>query len=299
MLGKVLKNEWKGTCKIGGLMLIALAGVTFLGWLAFQSPMWKELSGEVYHYNSYGYNLGTGILNIVSIFTLVLYALMLVAISVGIIAYLGVRFYRTMYTDEGYLTHTLPVTEGKLLFAKTLVSGLWILIVSLGVVLSVFGLISFMISAMLPSGYSLSEFWREFQHVWDTELKDVFSLFEAELGMNFRGYFIYMIVSMILSSFTSIMTLFGAISLGQLFTKHRVLMAIVSYIGISMIKGILSSVAEGIVTGIYVGGIGDSPAIVGSYINTNMIISLVLSVVFAGLLYLASYLVNTKRLNME
>lgn len=296
MLGKLLKNEWKSTWRIGGLMLIVLAGVTFMGWLAFQSPMWQELSSETYYYRD---TIGVNILNLVSVCTLLLYAVMLVAVSVGIIAYLGVRFYKTMYTDEGYLTHTLPVTEGKLLFSKTLISGIWMLVISLGIVLSVFGLFTFMIDAMLPAGYSLSDFWREFRDVYDMELKEIFELAEAELGMNFRGYLIYLIVSLILSAFTSIMTLFGAISMGQLFTKHRVLMAIVSYIGISVFKGIFTSVVEGIITNIYVGSRSNSPAIIGSYINTNMIVGLVLSVVFAVVLYLVSWLVNTRKLNME
>ena len=188
MLGKLLKNEWKDTFKIGCLMLIVLVGVTFLGWLAFQSPMWQEMANDNLYYNA---TFGVSILNIASVCTLLLYAVMLVAISVGIIAYLGVRFYRTMYTDEGYLTHTLPVTEGKLLFTKTFVSGIWIFIISLGIILSMFALLAFMISAMLPSGYSLSDFWWEFQEVYETELKDLFVMIEKEMGMNFRAYWIY------------------------------------------------------------------------------------------------------------
>lgn len=296
MLGKLLKNEWKGTYKIGGLMLIVLVGVTFLGWLAFRSPMWQEMANDNYYYRS---TFGVSILNIVSVLTLLFYAIMLAAVSIGIIAYLGVRFYRTMYTDEGYLTHTLPVTEGQLLFTKTFISGIWILIISLGIILSVFALMAFMISAILPAGYTLSDFWQEFWRVYDTEIKDIFVMIEETFGMSFRGYFIYMIVSMILSAFTSVMTLFGAISMGQLFTKHRVLMAIASYIAVSMVKGIFGSVIEGIVTNVYANSASGSTEIVGSYINANMIIQLVLSVVFAALLYLVSWLVNTRRLNIE
>lgn len=297
MLGKLIKNEWKGTYKTGCLMLIGLVGITFLGWLAFQSPMWRQLSDENYYYRS---TFGVNILNITSVFTLLLYAMMLVAVSVGIIAFLGVRFYKTMYTDEGYLTHTLPVTEGQLLFTKTLISGVWILLINIGIILSVFMLMVFMVSAILPAGYSLSDFWEEFWRMYQEEgLEEMVLLFERELGLNFRGYFAYSIVSMIFGAFTSIITLFGAISLGQLFTKHRVLMAIVSYIGISIVKGICSSVVEGIVTGAYMGSRNNSPGIVGSYINTNMIISLIFSIIFAAGLYLVSWLVNTRKLNME
>lgn len=296
MLGKLFKHEWKGTYRIGCLMLVVLAGITFLGWLAFQSPMWQTLYNNNNYYSS---NFGISVLNLVSVFTLILYFVMLVAVPIGTMAYLGVRFYRTMYTDEGYLTHTLPVKEGQLMFVKTLISSLWILIISLGVILSVFGLMMFLISALLPPNYTFAQFWEEFQRVYETEMRDVFVMVEEELGISFHGYFIYMIISLILNAFTSIMTLFGAISIGQLFTKHRVLMAVVSYIVVKICTGIFSSAVEGIVTGVYAGSSRDSLTIVGSYLNTDLIIRLVLNLIFAALLYLASHLVNTRRLNLE
>ena len=297
MLGKLIKNEWKSTYRIGCLMLIVLAGITFLGWLAFQSPMWQTLADDNYYYRA---AFGVNILNLVSVFTLILYFIMLAAVSLGIIAYLGVRFYRTMYTDEGYLTHTLPVTEGQILFTKTLVSGIWILVISLGIILSVFVILLFMISAILPAGYTLSDAWWELQRVYEEAgMEEILAIMEQELGMNFRGYFVYMIISLIVGSFTSVMTLFGAISLGQIFTKHRVLMAIASYIAVNMFRGTVSSIVEGIVTGVYANSGFRSSTIVGSYINANMIIQFVLSVLFAVGLYLVSYLVNTRKLNME
>jgi len=111
MLGKLLKHEWKGIYKVGCLFLVALLGVSFLGWLAFQSPMWRSLAEDTVYQSGV-----LSLLDVASVFTLFLYALMLVAASVGIMVYLAIHFYKTMYTDEGYLTHTLPVTKNKLLF---------------------------------------------------------------------------------------------------------------------------------------------------------------------------------------
>ncbi len=296
MLGKLLKHEWKSTYRTGCLMLIVLVGITFLGWLAFRSPMWQTLYGDNDYYRN---NFGINILNLVSVFTLILYFVMLVAVPIGTMAYLGVRFYKTMYTDEGYLTHTLPVKEGQLMFCKTLISSLWVLIISVGVVLSVFGLMLFLVSAVLPPDYTLAEFWEEFRQVYETEMREVFAMIEKELGISFRGYFIYMIVSMVLSAFASIMTLFGAISMGQLFTKHRVLMAIVSYILVKIVSGIIGSAVEGIITVSYAKSTSESMTAIGSYFNTNMIVVLVLNLIFAALLYLVSWLVNTRRLNLE
>lgn len=294
MLGKLLKNEWKGTYRTGCLMLVMLAGVTFLGWLAFQSPMWHSMYDSGYGYQE---NFGINLLNLSSIFTLLFYFVMLAAVAIGIIVYLGLRFYKTMYTDEGYLTHTLPVTEGQLLFAKTFVSGIWVLIVSLAAILSVFAVCLFMVSALLPPEYTMADFWEEFQRYYRSDLARLLAAMKEELGFDLAAYCIFMAVSLVLGSFTRIITLFGAISIGQLSSKHRVLMAIVSYIGISMVSGIFGSVIEGIAGSFYVES--RSSAVFGRYINMNSVIGLVINVVLAGVLYLISYLINTKKLNLE
>ncbi len=299
MLGKVLKHEWKSTYKAGGLMLILLVCITFLGWLAFQSPMWLELSSETYMANVPRDSLGVSVLNLASTFTLLFYFIMLVVVGVGITVYLAIHFYRTMYTDEGYLTHTLPVTEGKLLLGKTLISGIWSLLISIGVVVSVLAVLLSMVAAMLPSGYTLGQLWKELQTAYQEELAEIVEMMELMLGMKFGSYFTFLIVSTVISSFTGIMILFGVISLGQLFTRHRVLMAIVFYIGVQIAGGIVSSIVQGIVAAVLADTAINSPAIVGNYYNASMITNLVVDVVFAALLYMASYLVNTRRLNME
>ena len=43
MLGKLVKHEWRSTYRMGCLMLFITLMVTFLGWLSFQSPMWRQL----------------------------------------------------------------------------------------------------------------------------------------------------------------------------------------------------------------------------------------------------------------
>ena len=38
---------------------------------------------------------------------------------------IAVRFYKNTYSDEGYLTHTLPVKRGTLLLAKVIAGTIW------------------------------------------------------------------------------------------------------------------------------------------------------------------------------
>lgn len=290
MLGKLIKHEWKSTYRVGCLMLLVLAGITFFGWLAFQSPMWQSMARDTYYYDS-----RVAILDIVSIFTLLLYVIMLVAVSVGIMVFLAVHFYKTMYTDEGYLTHTLPVTKNNLLFSKILISGIWVLILLAAVYVSMFALLNFMFGVILPDEYSVGEFWRMFFSEFGDAITEAFR--EEGMGVNLTAWGVYFIVSMLVSPFITVIIIFGAISMGQLFTKHRVLMAIVSYIGVMIVNGILGTVVEGIIVAAHVDG--NSAKALGGYFNSNMICSAVINVVMAVVMYLVSWYVSTKKLNME
>lgn len=289
MLGKLIKHEWKNTYKAGCLILASLVAITFLGWLAFQSPMWRSISGDGYR----NYDLPLAMLDLVSIFTLLFYAIMLAAASAGIIIYLALQFYRTMYSGEGYLTHTLPVTKNQLLISKILIGGVWTLIVTLGIMVSLGALVSFLVAASLPDEYTMGEFWRMFFQ----EFSKMIRVLERELDFELSFRLIIGIVSMVIGPFITLTILFGAISLGQLFTKHRVLMAIVCYIGVQMVSGLLGSLIEVIAAAVYATEYGGRTF--GVYMDVNSFSSHAVELILAIVLYLASYLVATKKLNLE
>ena len=111
MLGKLFKHEWKNTYKIGLLMVLIMIGVTVFGCASFFTPLW--VNG---FQNSFTGKLTP--IDILGIVFLIFYVISIIGVTYGILIYLGVRFYKSMYTDEGYLTHTLPVTSHHLLLIK-------------------------------------------------------------------------------------------------------------------------------------------------------------------------------------
>lgn len=276
MLGKLIKHEWKSTYRMGCLMLLITLIVTFLGWLSFQSPMWRQLSGD-------DYRMSFGLLDFLSIMVLLMYVFMLVGITYGIQIYLGVHFYKTMYTDQGYLTHTLPVDKHQLLVSKILVSGLWLMIVTVSVFLSGMLVMGSMGGAIMPTGYTWSDFWREMSPM----LRELFDM----LGMNSGFYLVLLLLSGILGPFVSVTILFGAVTMGQLFSKARALMAILCYLGVSMVNGILTSVVQGLLAF----GTWEFDTVM----DVSTFSSLIVQVIAAVLLYFAAYQITTKRLNME
>ena len=196
MLGKLIKHEWKKVSKAGCLMLVFVVIVTFFGWLAFQSPLWRGLAEDNYY-------AGINPWDIMSFLTLFLYVLMLTGITYGIVIYTGVHFYKTMYTDEGYLTHTLPVGKHQLLISKILVSGIWVMLVILAVMTSVILLILSFVGTILPEGYTLGWFLgRLFQ-----ELGIAIRNFRIDYNINLMRYLLALLFSVLIGPFVSVTTI--------------------------------------------------------------------------------------------
>lgn len=279
MLGKLIKYEWKRTSKVGYLLLGGVALITLFGWLAFQTPMWNP--------DRYGYG-GFGWLDVFGLLTLVLYVVMLVAVNYGILIYMGVHFYKTMYTDEGYLLHTLPVTKHEILGSKVLIDGLWMLLIALSVYLSVFLLILSMMSAIMPEDYTFVRFLGEVGGGFD----ELFYLLGIDLENELGLWVVLAVLTNVLTPFATVTTLFGAISIGQLCAKHRVLMAIVTYVGIVVGESIIGSLIRSIMA---FSGLSD----LGDYLGRSLYSNFWVNLLVAVGLYFVSWHVNEHRLNMD
>lgn len=270
MLGKLMKHEVKSTYKMGCLMLMAIGLITVFGWLAFQTPMWKSLSRNDFSF---------GWMDVFGFLTLMMYVLLLVGVNYGILIYLGVHFYKTMYTDEGYLTHTLPATKNQILGSKILVGSLWMVFETLAVIASLLILGVTMLAILMPKGFTLSQMWGEFS--------DFMGQLPASLGFDTIGWLIKMAVMSLFTSFTTVIILFGAISLGQLFSRHRLLMAILCYIGIMIAENLLSTLLRSLTFSVY------------RYMDTSMNINFICNLFLAVGLYFVSYYVNSRKLNLQ
>lgn len=105
MVGKLIKNEFKaGLHSVANVYLAAFAAIAFLAVSLMFDISWMT--------------------------AISLIAVIVIAMAVIIVTLLMVinNFNKTLFRDQGYLSFTLPVTSGQLLFAKALVSFFWILL---------------------------------------------------------------------------------------------------------------------------------------------------------------------------
>ncbi len=114
MLKKLLKYDWKSV----SLLLLILHGIllvyTLIGRLGIAFGISTPADTLVSSVTTvYGIAAGLYIL---------VYVLFIFAIVVATYVYLAIRFQKNLFSDEGYLTHTLPVSPAKLIWSKMLVA---------------------------------------------------------------------------------------------------------------------------------------------------------------------------------
>lgn len=297
MLKKLMKYEWKETRTVGLIFLGVLVFAALLGVLSIQFTAWS-ITYESGNGNS-------GIMSLTSMFSaffsFFIYTISLSGTIYGIMIYLAVRFYKTMYTDEGYLLHTLPVTKHQILISKIVIGAAWMGILY-GVMILSFIIFMVSLASVLSSG-SFFEILRQIPDYLAQMAEFMTSVIGSEWG--FTALMTHYVVSILLLCLiglpAQLINLYGAISLGQLFNKHRVLWAILFSVGIGFGQSLLAYVVS---IFLMVGTTLGSMAVPGSETfpmhvyafqwDANWIVSLIIAIV----LYKVSHTILTRKLNM-
>lgn len=280
MLGKLLKHEWKTVWKVPVLLIAILMVISVMAGLTFALPIWdSEWIG----------------LPLSGVMMIIVYYIALIAVGIGITIYFAVRYYRNMFTDEGYLTHTLPVTTHQLLLNKVITMSAWNLIgvVAVGVSLVLFFGIMFLSLASKNSSFA-----RDFVEAL-SELKEIgnYPFFRG-----FGSFLVSMMFMMAVSSVSGSMILIASINLGQMVHKHRVLGSIGAYFAIStVIQGINMAIMFPLMMKMTIDNellysFEESP--LALYTMFYTIVSVVYAAIAVGLYFLSEYLIR-KKLELE
>ena len=146
-----------------------------------------------------------------------------VAMAVMALLFVCSRFYKGLLGDEGYLMHTLPVSAGAHIASK----GLTALI--LEIVSGLVALLCITLVALTYSGEALLRGWREFLAMFRQ-----FEFPAATPWLVAEGAIVA-----IAATAAETLKIYAAISLGHLAKKHRVLWAVLAYVGIDVVLNIL------------------------------------------------------------
>ena len=275
MLGKLLKHEWKAVWKIPVLLIGILLAAAMMAGFTFHLPIWDS--------EWVGLPL-SGVMMIITFYVAI------IGVSLGITIYFAVRYYKNMFTDEGYLTNTLPVSSHQLLLSKVITMFSWDIISILAIAASVAIFMGMIILAFMEPGDGktiVDGFW---------ELFDM-SIWDSPYMQEFEGFCVSMIVMVLASAFSGTMTIVASVTIGQMVRRHRILGAFGAYFAIGTVMQIISTVIL-------------FPYMISTFDNVYvetpfplmtvmyLIISAVSVIIGVGLYFLSEYLIR-KQLELE
>lgn len=290
MLGKLIKYEWKNTLQICSILLLVLAGATVLGLLGISLPVrYMVTNRDVADDNTI-----STLFNIMMLtMTMGVYVISLIGISYVLRIYQGVHFYKTMYTDEGYLTHTLPVTPNQILFSKTLVAGCWNIILWIAMGASVALMVVAFVLSLQTSIPDIA--YGDFLEAM-SELKEVFAQNDNSLQLihaMFSAFFVCLI-----TPFSSLLLIYGSLTIGQLARKHKLLWGILTYVGIMFAYSILGQMIRFIasMSALVVASRTEDPSIITT---ASLDGNLVLGILTVVGMYALTHFIVSKKLNLD
>ncbi len=270
MLKKLLSHEWNDTWRLVGILNLIVIGMTLIGSIFLSNEAWRELEGNTF-------------VSVVSVSYMMFYIVSISALQMVVNFYFYIRFYRNLYTDQGYLMHTLPVTSHELIWSKAVVAFVWSVISSFVSILSVFTLI---FSALAKE--ERAEFW--------SELFSEMSMIQGEWRV--VVFIIEIILLVIASSLMSMFMGYASISIGQTFKKQKVLGSIGVYIGIYMLMQIVSSYAAIMMTSVDLYRLESTMGTDNIMIIFMFLCLLVVAAVAAGFYLITNYIMKNS-LNLE
>lgn len=277
MTVKMIKYEFKQMSPVLLVAFIALFFVTLIGFLIGVLPI--LIFG--------GRDLGTGIWSIfVASISFLAYIFILMVIAIGMNIFIGYRFYKSMYSSTGYLTHTLPLSTNELILGKTIPAIVVQISVDLMVIIS---------AVIIFLGYYVAK------DGFDNAMYNISSLLQIFEGRYFyTGFGIVLAVTMfgisaVIQTVSGTFILLLSVSIGQLFNSHRILMGVVSFIVINRIIAAFEWIINLIV----------NEAAKADYYSTETgtIISLILIAIINIAVLIISYVLNyyiiSNKLNPE
>ncbi len=265
MLRKLLKYDYKANMFYFLLMYGVLMGIAVLARVSIAMADARYFDFDDQHVLSIMTVAGSSVLYLLACGAVMVLTFLLVAM----------RFYKNLMGPEGYLSFTLPVSEGAHLASK-MISGVTFVFLS--------SLVIFASASVVTAGVGL----------WDElAVSFLWSVFRA-LRMDQLLITLLYLLEGIVTVVEAVAVIYVSICIGQLAVKHRVLGAIGIFLAIYLVIGIITTLGSVIFIKLLEGQEGT----VVYYGMTSAVTILFRSLVAAGSLA-GSLLLMKWKLNLE
>lgn len=219
MLRKLLKYDFRALNRFLVIIHIILLALALLGRIALQASVISL--GEI------------GIAGTFGIFLIIVYVVMILAAIFVTQILVAVWFYRNLYSDEGYLTHTLPVSEGELLTSKVIAGSAWLFVDQL----------------LVAASLGILLLFRPMVDLAVQNKSMILQVLDLPEGLSLGAAALWILVLSLAASLQGVALMYLAVAVGQLFENHRVWAAVVAYGILNSVRNALGS-AAGFGTGV-------------------------------------------------
>lgn len=214
MFAKLLKHEWRSTRGTLGILCLISLGASLLGGMTMRYLIWASEQHTQHN-----------LIVVLNVLGMVAAIIAMAITGVAALVLLIGRFYKSRFTDEGYLTFTLPVNTHQNLLSSMVntVIGMVIIFFVICAALCIWLMIGF--SALEGFGEFMRELWSFLPQAWE----EFGRLFE-EVGL---GNITLFLANVLFGSLSEIVVLMLAVTIGSIIaTKHKILASVGMYYGI-------------------------------------------------------------------
>ena len=210
MLKQLLKYEFKATKSLYFGLYLALALLSVVLGVSFRQEH------ALAHSTSFQ-NL--------EVILMVLYLSVIFAIAVLCFVSTVQRFYKNLLGREGYLMHTLPVTETQLILSKLLTSMVWVLCSGLVGIVCITGMVSI---GVLDAEVLGTVNWDSWKQLW--------GMLYGELGAKFWLVMFWTILINLARLADLILCVYAACMIAHQFKKQTMVAGILAFIGMNIVE---------------------------------------------------------------
>lgn len=276
MLKKLIKHEWKDTYPVGTTCCIVVIIMTIIGMILLSLDVWNQSAGRSDAAES---------------FTIIMFSMYFMMLFWGVIAavlvikyYYFYRYYKNLFTDQGYLMNTLPVKSTDLINSKLIVSVIWQYLSGIVVAFAVFGLVFAAVGNF--GDITFAEFCSGLKELLD-------EMDWAQFG-EAVPMIIVSILSGLLSPIASTLLMYVAVGIGQLCKKSKFLISVLILIGFNIV---LQFVVRIFTLPLTLMMENEMPSI--TTINIMSVIGFIIGIAITIGLYFANKFFLEKKLNLE
>lgn len=215
MLSKLMKYEIKATGRTLIPLYIALLAFAIINKIFLETGLSAKLE-----------NLGLGGFgSIPFILSAFAYGCTMAAVFIVTFFVIVQRFYKNLLGDQGYLMNTLPVTTTANIVSKLSIATFW------NIISGIVAILSIIIMAFHPIAFGkiFSELFRALFNAYD------------EFGIQAYIIILEVIIAVLIQLAKFICMIYASISIGHLFSKHKILSSFGAFIVLNLISAAISS----------------------------------------------------------